>query len=63
MEQDPEIMDVVAELNKRSDDPVSKRAAEEIVRLRGIIERNCDPTRAASVKDRTVIEAIQRTRA
>ena len=36
------------------------RAAEEIVRLRGVIARNCDPSAAASSEDATVIEAAIR---
>lgn len=59
MSEDVIVVDLVAELQENGDF-LSKRAADEIMRLRGVIARNCDMNSAVSDGDRAIIEVVQK---
>jgi hypothetical protein len=59
MHSDIEVVDLLGELAKKND-PVSRRAAQEIDRLLAVIARNCDLQKAATDGDRWVIEYAKR---
>jgi hypothetical protein len=59
MSKDVAVVDLVAELQRKNDFE-STRAAEEIVRLRGVIARTSDPKLAKTDGDRVIVEVAKK---